>query len=76
MRYDVAQGAYFMDKPIAMCPADTAGVINQLKWQQIWLRVRNIFGQLTGVVYLALGLAAIGYAFYAFSSPGKTEDQD
>ena len=32
LRYDVAQGAYFMDKPLAMCPSDFVGFINQLKW--------------------------------------------
>lgn len=32
VRYDVAQGAYFMDRPIAMCPGDSVGVVSELKW--------------------------------------------
>jgi len=76
MRYDVAQGAYFMDKPVAMSPADSIGTIGTLKWQQIWLQVRNVFGLMGGVSLFLVGLAAFGYSFYAFSRPAKSERND
>lgn len=71
LRYDVAQGAHFMDKPLAMCPSDFVGFIGQLKWQQFWLRMTYFFKLTVGVFSLLTGIAAIGYGIYCFINASK-----